>query len=546
MTAKLVARLAEAEQDFEWYPTTEEIIAALVADVTRDSEYGYRHNNYSSVLDIGAGNGKVLLALRERAKLRDMHAIEKSQILCEQLHPDILIVGTEFQEQSLLSKHVDVVFCNPPYSEFEEWATKIIRESASKVIYLVLPIRWENSTAIQDALRYRDAAAHVVGQYDFQHAEDRAARARVHLLRIDLTTKYGRNGDHKDDAFERFFAEEFADLIGKFEAAPSTEAEKKLKFGGLVVGPTYQESLISLYEQELAKVQRNFDLVSKLDADLLREFNVTPKTIMACLKTRLAGLRTEYWHELFAHLDKVTDRLTSGSRKKLLDVLNRHVHVDFTLSNVFAVLSWVVKNANLYIDSQLLDTYELMVAKANVVLYKSNQRTWVEDRWRYNEDEIKNTHFSLDYRIVTHRLGGCKTGDWDRGLQDSAADFLGDLLTLASNLGFKCSTNRYMVSWGGRKEWEPGERYTFEGTDRKGRPCVLYDVRAFLNGNLHLRLHKSLILALNVEHGRLKGWLRSRAEAVEELGDLAAAEYFLSNMRLTSSNLQMLPPPLAA
>src|SRR4051812_29162612 len=166
--AALVARLVEAGQDHEWYPTTDEIIAVVVADLARDDEKHWRARPYSSVLDIGAGNGKVLLALREQAKLTDLHAIEKSQLLCEQLHPDILIVGTEFWEQSLLSKHVDVIFSNPPYSEFESWAAKIIRQAASKVVYLVLPVRWEGSAAIQDALHYRDVQAATVGTFDFE------------------------------------------------------------------------------------------------------------------------------------------------------------------------------------------------------------------------------------------------------------------------------------------------------------------------------------------------------------------------------------------
>jgi SAM-dependent methyltransferase len=545
--AALVASLVEADQDYEFYPTTDSIIDALVADMLRQEtdEGRYRHERYASVLDIGAGNGKVLLALRERAKLTDLHAIEKSQILCEQLPADILIVGTELAEQSLLSKHVDVIFSNPPYSEFEAWAVKIIREAASKVIYLVLPIRWERSSAIADALRYRACKAVVVGEFDFEKAEDRSARAKVHLLRIDLG--HGRHRDAWDDAFERSFKEAFAHLIEEFDQAKPREAEKTAKFSGLVVGPTYLEALVSLYEQDIAKVQRNFDLVSKLDADLLREFNVSPTSIMGCLKARLAGLRTEYWHELFAHLDKVTDRLTSGSRKRLLDVMNRHVHVDFTLSNAYAVIIWVIKNANNYIDSQLIDTYELMVEKASVVLYKSNKRVWVENRWRYNRDEAdQNSHFALDYRIVTHRLGGCRGGEsysFERGLREEAGNFLGDLLTLANNLGFKCSTAPYCLNRTGQQGWVAGQRYEFHGTDRKGQPCILYDVKAYLKGNLHLRLHKGFMLALNVEHGRLKGWLRSKAQAVTELDDLEAAQYFRANTRLTASNVLLLPAP---
>ncbi len=533
----LVDLIAASGQDFEFYPTTDEIIAALVKDI-KGSENNFGSSRYSSVLDIGAGNGKVLMALRAGAGLTDLHAIEKSSILCEQLHPDILIVGTEFAEQSLLSKHVDVVFSNPPYSDFENWAVKIIRQSASAVVYLVLPIRWEHSIPIADAIRFREATCETVGVFDFQDAEDRTARAKVHLLRIEMRRERHCKAEN-DDAFERFFNEQFAPLIDKFAASKKDadgEPVETSRFSELVVGPSYLEALVSLYDAEISNVQNNFDLVAKLDADLLREFNISPSTIMACLKTRLAGLRSDYWNELFSQLDTVTDRLTSSSRKRLLEVLHRHVHVDFTLSNIYAVMIWVIKNSNIYIDSQLLETYELMVAKCNVHLYKSNKRTWADDGWRYNSEPSKNSHYALDYRIVTHRIGGMARGySWDRGLDERAADFLGDLLTLGRNLGFRCATVSHQLGRSGRGEWAGGEAYEFYGTDRKGNQIVLYEVRAYKNGNLHLRLAQSFILALNVEHGRLKGWLHTREQAVSELDDPAAAEYFNTNVRISSN-----------
>ena len=155
-SSALVSLVQSNGQDFEFYPTTDAIISALVKDIKREPEE-YRHRDFESVLDIGAGNGKVPMALREQAGFSSLHAIEKSLILCEQLDPNVLIVGTDFAEQSLLSKHVDVVFCNPPYSEFEQWAVKIIRQAASAEVYLVLPRRWQTSVPIADALKYRDA-----------------------------------------------------------------------------------------------------------------------------------------------------------------------------------------------------------------------------------------------------------------------------------------------------------------------------------------------------------------------------------------------------
>lgn len=536
-SSALVSLLAAGGQDFEFYPTTDEIISALIKDIKRLGEKNYSRS-YDSALDIGAGNGKVLKALRERAGIRSLHAIEKSMILCEQLDPDILIVGTDFAEQSLLSKHVDVVFCNPPYSAFEAWSEKIIRQAASSVVYLVIPQRWEKSIPIADAIKYRDAECKVIGQFDFEDAEDRRASAKVHLLRVTLQRE--RHSKENDDAFERFFKETFAHLIDKFSNdgdQAREDGEKNSRFSSLVVGPTYVESMVALYDAECAKVQNNFNLVAQLDVALLKEFSINPPTVMKCLKERLAGLRSLYWSELFSNLHKVTDRLTSDSRRALLDTLHQHVHVDFTQSNIYAVLIWVIKNSNIYIESQLIKTYALMVDKCNVRLYASNKRTWEDERWRYKGEESKNTHFALDYRIVTHRIGGIRCGySFERGLDERAAHFLGDLLTIARNMGFECDTAPNPLNNIGRKDWESGVVHEFCGLDRRTRKSiVLVEARAFKNGNVHLRLAKSFILALNVEHGRLKGWLHTRDQAVEELRDEEAGDYFHTNALLGSN-----------
>ncbi len=533
----LLTLLKESEQDFEFYPTTQEIIDRLVADLTwlreeRFTDYG----RVESVLDIGAGSGKVLCALRDKAGMRALYAIEKASILCHQMDSEIFIVGTEFHEQSLVSKQVDLTFCNPPYSEFEEWAVKIIRESASRLIYLVIPERWADSAAISDALLYREAETKIVGRFDFLSSEDRTARAKVHLLRVELS------GD-TDDAFDRFFSAQFADLEAKFKADKrddSKEAKPKRnpKFDALVVGANYPERLVALYNEDLDQVRKNYDLVRQLDADLLREFEVVPQRILGCLKLRLAGLRNVYWQELFSHMTPVTNRLTSKKRQAMLQRLNRSGAVDFTLTNIHAVLIWVLKNANLYLDEQLLELFDQMVAKANVRNYKSNQRPFVHDRWRYNQE--KPTHIALEYRLVLENVGGMRRGySWERGLADSAASFLGDLLTVAHGLGFVGDTGDFRLTHWGREKWEPGALQVFHARI-DGETEELFEVRGYLNGNLHLRIHQKLALALNVEVGRLRGWIKSGQEAVEELGDRDASRYFGRSLPLGLGSLPML------
>lgn len=537
---KIIQQLKDAEQDFEFYPTTNEIIRAL----TRDINKGHYHRA-ESMLDIGAGNGKVLNAVRDaKIGVHTFYAIERSAILRDRLDNDIFVIGTDFHQQSLLSKNVGLIFCNPPYSEFEEWTVKIIRECAAPTAYLVIPQRWERSIPIQDALAFRRTTAEVIGTFDFEDAEDRAARAKVHLLRIDFR--------HRDDAFECFFREQFGDLIQKFEKPANddneqdTEATKggrKRPFHQLVAGADYPDRMVELYHLEMANIQRNYQRVSELDADLLREFEVSPERIMKLLRQRLTNLRTEYWHELFGRMRPITERLTSRTRKALLETLQRNASVDFTVSNIHAVIVWVIKNANRYIEDQLIETYELMVSKANVVLYKSNQRVFVNDGWRYKADESQNSHFALDYRIVTHRVGGIQSSSysWEHrmGLNQRAHEFLGDLITIANNLGFLSSPDVSNLNGSGDR-WLSGKPRSFFYRTPEDKMEILFEARAFQNGNIHLRLAKKFALALNVEFGRLKGWLRDAGEAATELNDPEAAKFFNTTLRLGGGNNALL------
>jgi hypothetical protein len=542
----LVAQVKTNGEDREFYPTTNAIIDALVADVRAAGEHWRADDfrpKYHSALDIGAGNGKVLTALKEQASMSELYAIEISPTLCAALPEWTFIVGTDFQEQSLLSKAVDVVFCNPPYSQFETWAEKIVRQSASQIVYLVLPERWSTSRTIADALEYREATAKVLGNFDFEDAEDRTARAKVQLLKISLDAQIDGKSYQRDadDAFKRFFHEQFAELIGKFnekKKEPAGEREKR-GFESLVVGPNYPAAMVSIYNEELSFIERNYELVSKLDVDLLKEFAIDPARVMGCLQQRLTGLRSDYWHELFGHLGSITDKLCSKTRKTMLDTLQKNLQVDFTLGNILAVVVWACKNANKYIDSQLVDVYEEMVEKCNVVLYKSNQRTWRDEQWRYYNDGEKPSHYALDYRIVTHRHGGLRTGySFEKGLTERSCEFLGDLLTIARNLGFDCKTTDPRLIRPGREEWT-SERQVFTfNRATAGAPYMqpLFDCRAYFNGNVHLRFNKKFILALNVEHGRLKGWLHTGQQAADELRDPLAKRFFNTNLQLPISD----------
>jgi hypothetical protein len=224
----------------------------------------------------------------------------------------------------------------------------------------------------------------------------------------------------------------------------------------------------------------------------------------------------------------------------MLDEIKVSGLVDFSVENVYAVVCWLLNHANEYMVEQMLEVFDEMHTLANIKRYKSNERVFEEDMWRYNQD--KPTHVALEYRIVMHNIGGVNKGDeihWDRGLQRRACDFLRDLMTVANNLGFLCdNTDHRLMS--GRSNWQSGKSYVFRWLDSDGSSKELLEVKGFYNGNVHIRLGQDFARALNVEVGRLRGWIKSPQEAAEELGDPQAAAIFGRQIMLGVSSVKLL------
>lgn len=551
LNKQLITQVAGTEYDFEWYPTTDEIIQT----VKNDMENMDRHwHQGPTVLDCGAGDGRVLLSLTKANK----YAIEKSKPLLNALDKSIFVVGTEFNEQTLIDKKVDIVFSNPPYSEFEPWAVKIIREANASFIYLVIPDRWEKSQAIAQALESRRSKATVIGKFDFLGA-DRAARANVHVIRI-CSARF-KNGI-ASNPFDLWFEDNFKLDINKegrskYYMASSTQASVKEKTQNeLVNGSDLVQVLERLYQRDLAKLMQNYKSLETIDAELLKELDVNLNAVKEALQMKIVNLKDVYWKEFFERMEKITRRLTTKNRQHMLEKLTAHTHIDFSVSNAYALSIWAIKNANGYFDNQLIDTFERMIEQANIVNYKSNQRTFKAEQWRWHSRPEGLEKFGLEFRVVLERVGGIWNTSWEHerrqygGLRSGAAEFLNDVRTIADNLGYSVEGYKAAEQF----EWESNRKVIFYCKDRRTlKEKPLMEVRAFKNGNLHIKFDQDFMCRLNVEFGRLKGWIRSHEEASQELGIDAelAAESFASNLRLTSCAVALLgisneDDPLAA
>lgn len=521
----LISELKNENQDFEFYPTTNEIIDALASDILKSATY---YNEYRSVLDVGSGNGKVLKAIKEKTdKCFDLYGIEKSKILIHNTPNDIYIIGTDFYQQSLIDKDIDITFCNPPYKEYEEWVSKIIKESNSKKLYFVIPSRFVNSDLINQALKYRNVDYKVIDSFSFEDSEDRKARAKVDLISINL--------EETTSAFDSLFNEQFKEVIVKFKEDKKDSHSEV--FNKLVTGESLIKSLVEIYNNELNKIKSNYDAVSKLDVSLLKEFNIDIHSIKDLLYQKLKNLKNIYWKEVLSRLSDITDRLTSKNRDSLFKKMNNNGSIDFTESNIYTVIIWIIKNSKDLIDSQMIEVYEKAINDANVKKYKSNDRVFSCDRFRYQDE--KPSHIYLDYRIVLDRCGGLKKDTWSRSVEYTLTDYgcyyIQDLLTVANNLGFTCNTVDERLRPYNKNLWYPAKYQEFECI-YNGKKEVLFEVKAHLNGNIHLRANQKFMLAMNVEYGRLKGWLHSKNDADNEIME-NAGNYFESMFNPMNNNL---------
>lgn len=530
-TSKTVSLLKENGQDFEWYPTTPAMIAAVVEHTSPDMR---------SILDVGAGDGRVLKSLLVKSPHAKMYGIEKSQILIQAQPDNVIPIGTDLFEQNLACLPVDVIFCNPPYLEFEEWSCKIISEGYAQDAFLVIPRRWKESKLIAEALKKRGATARVILSSDF-HSADRKSRAVVDVVEITFPKKrYGSSRDVQDP-FDVWFDQNI-DTFKKADEEGPTETERRDELKRRHAHSSIDD-MVAAYREEYQLLENNYRAIFALDYDILKELGINKANVRDGLKKKMADLKIKYWHILFDRLGAITSRLSTDSKKSMLEKLTANTSVEFTATNAYAVVLWTIKNARQYFDDQLIDLFKSLSTFENAHRYKSNQRTWEKDGWRYIDSRDKEyahrapTHYSLDYRIVVEKsyaiyvsdgLFTSSRYDYPGNLSTRCHELIADVIAVMSNLGFSTSSQNSRD-----REWESGkwQDWHLSGDD------VLFQMKAFKNGNVHFRFKQEAIRALNIEAARLLKWVRSAEEVVTEMGytKQEAKKYFNVNASMLSS-----------
>lgn len=524
----LIEDLKSNNQDYEFYPSTEDMVRCVYDSCKKN--YGV-----SSVLDIGCGTCNFLTYWKKFSAEEDRYCglsyfvMEKSGILLERLPKEAIVLGTDFETNSIIDKPVDAIFCNPPYSKYVEWTCRIIAESNCNYIYLIIPQRWKDNAEIQSALQTAKLTAVSLNSFDFLDAE-RQARAKVDVVYIDNRCRPRNNAF--DSWFDSCFPMEDRKAESEYEYNCGKARELKDK---IVSAENKVEMLTRLYDEDLNTLQRHFKAITNMDADILESINVNKSTVREALKNKIAGLKSRYWREVFDNLPEITSRLTSDTREKFYERYQDILSVDFNYDNIYALLLWVCKNASSYYDEQLIEWFKTFTSPDNIMKYKSNQRVFKLNEWyggkRFDSSETVS-HYCLSYRIVCDHSLFQSGYSWEGKFNNmQSRSVIDDLCVLANNLGFMVGKKEYPSAY--------GEKFYVYGENEK--PLIEYKI--YKNGNTHFKLDKEFCKAMNVEVSRLLGWIQNKEDILKEFPDeLAegAERYFGTSVSLIGSATKLL------
>lgn len=553
-TLAIVRQLKEADQDFEFYPTTSEMIDLVFGDIKTILETHEFHHSYDHtirVLDIGAGDGRVLLSLKDKLsaiiperRSIELLAIEKSSIQIDGYRKKgISLIGTEFNETNLISKNTDIAFVNPPYESFSFWLSSVISQVNFGVLYAIVPQRWRENKDIKQAIETRQISdVTVLKEMDFLDA-DRAARAKVEVIRFSFndfeeeaekTDNLSRQrnyhytpkiGLRATDPFQQFIQDQlglkrtYSNTTSQFnehceinrikqqmedESSPSFEI---VKHRGVL------DALIENYENDLSHVLAQYKKIGELDSSILQELGVKHDDLLTGVKEKLLGFRNVYWALLFEHLDALTDRLISKHKTNLLNTLKANA-LDFTRTNAMYIVSYAVEMGNELIEESIVDVYKALTCESSISRYYASNQHVYKDNWRHNQfnrEAAEKAKYQLDYRFVVSSYGNFSSNSWELGLSESARNFVNDLLVVFKLLGYS-----NIMAYKNYNHVSAGESIIVKGNEPDGKVLELMQVRFYKNGNRHIKFNQSAMLRFNVTASRILGWVRSKEEFEQE------------------------------
>lgn len=533
-----LATLKKLDEDFEWYPTTDEILNCVRTDIygLRNLEQfkwargkgdigfseGRRDENtpdilyIDSILDIGAGDGRVFEHFKKEVNetqinIKKCYGIEKAITQGDDLiHRGVALIGRDYWETVLIDRHFTIVFSNPPYSQYKEWCEKLINEINASFIYLVIPQQWRLDINLKQLFKLAGETT-IIGSFDFADG-DRASRAKIDVVKISV--------EKGSDCFKRWVEEH----IGKFEKNEEINLDEELSKEQteqnwiIKHNSDTAQVMVENYKIELQNLLVTFKALGSIDWSVVSQLGIKKTDVIEKIKAEIKSLKSKYWRLVFNNLKEITNRLTYKSRSNILSDIEWFKELDFNENNIRTIVIWIIDNFNKYTKKQMLEVYDTLTNFETVRAYKSNDK-WLDDDWRYSKK--KPVKYALDYRIVVHI--GYSLFCWDKKTV-KRENPINDLSVVARSLGFE----NYEACMDGNKI-RMGELY--QCFIKGGCGDTLFEYRVYQNNNVHFKLNKDFLRVLNVEVGKERGWLKSPKDIKEEfeVPEEEAIKLFSSN-----------------
>lgn len=552
-TQNTIKILKQNSEDFEWYPTTNEILETINKDLIKLStikqnrnfkikskdnsdfdlsvlklkskikwDYNYNQNDkeytykIESMLDIGAGDGRAL----EYLKPKHSYAIEKSIIQSEDLiKKNIRVIGNDFYDTILIDRTFDVVYCNPPYTQFKDFTEKITKEVNAGIIYFCIPDRWQNNLSLVREFN-KKGIVEVIGSFDFSEG-DREARSKVNLIRIITNS---------NDTFSTWADEN----IGEFKSNKELNLDEN-QFSEDIENAIINRKtdiihmLVDNYNYKLEKLMETFQKLGSIDFDIIEQLGIKRDDVLSKIKDDIKNLKLKHWNLSFNTLEEITNKLTYSKREEILNEIKWFRELDFNVANIRTVVIWVLHNHNKLSNQQMEKVYDELTDKENVKPYKSNDK-WTDDNWRYNKPVP--TKYSLDYRLVVPvRIS-------EYGWEKYKNNTIFDICVVANSLGFNVDTMPETEEY-----YEIGKHLIYS-KELKSKDKILFEYKMYKNGNTHFKLNQEFLMTLNVEVGKLKGWIKSPKDITDEFDIDIDTAYSMFNQIpkniITTKNTQIL------
>lgn len=538
-TVSLVQNLKYAGQDFEWYPTSDEQMLTITNDINAINEeldFTVRSDQETKVLDIGAGDGRLLNAIKSACDFKmSLFAIEKASVHTSTYREKgITLLGTDFYETNFITKKCEIAVVNPPYSDFSNWIQTLILHLNFSILYAIIPQRWADDGDIQAAMKARGIEfAEVLAESDFLNA-DRAARAKVHVVRFSFNNlvadeRFKKLGYDQyvskgfTDPFQMYIENElglkktYSSTTERFQQQVEKERVKKgLETEGakgfeLVQSRGVLWALLDSYERDLEKTLTQYKLIGSLDQSLLRELGVDYDGLRKGVSEKLYGYRNVYWSLLFENLEVIYSRLTMKNKQALLDTLMRNA-LDFTYNNAVYIIDYAVTTGNELIEQSLIDVYKSLTCESSISrYYKSNEHVYHDD-WRHGKSSNDSAKYALDYRFVFSSSANFESRTGRDCLSAYAQGFTQDIKVAFNLLGYsdlRFSTDLNSIGFGGS--------LSIMGRTPSGEEVELAVIKFYKNGNRHIKFNQKAMLRFNVTVSRLLGWVRHKEDYSSEL-----------------------------